>query len=175
MLCHLQPLALAQSLMPLKSPGCEFLSDAPFSNIVSALQFMQTNCTGVNGWTCTHELYNIFIQASSKVTNSNVKFATVTELVLWVVDKSNWLVNHCAIVWRDGHCSYPRQSSKVLILKWANESLTVWLYKIKLPGHWPWTLSNLHIFSVSSICFIDTQIQLDKAWEILANTCSNFM
>ena len=49
------------------SPGCEFQSHAPFSNLVSALKFMQMNCACVNGWSCTHEPYNVFIQALSKV------------------------------------------------------------------------------------------------------------
>ena len=31
------------------------------------------------------------------VTRSNVKLATVIELLLWMVDKSNLLVNHCAL------------------------------------------------------------------------------
>ena len=31
-------------------PGREFLSDVPFSNLVSAPKFMKTNCACVSGW-----------------------------------------------------------------------------------------------------------------------------
>ena len=37
-------------------PGCDFyLSDAPFSNLVSERHALLTNCAYVSGWSCTHE------------------------------------------------------------------------------------------------------------------------
>ena len=34
---------------------CEFLSDAPFSNLVSERCALQMNCKCMSGWSCTHE------------------------------------------------------------------------------------------------------------------------
>ena len=35
---------------------CEFLSDAPFSNLVSGRCALPTNCACVSGWSCTMNL-----------------------------------------------------------------------------------------------------------------------
>ena len=71
------------------SPGGEFLSHAPFRT-----QFLYWSLckqtAHVNGWRVPTNPWAI-------VTRSNVKLATVIELLLWMVDKSNLLVNHCAL------------------------------------------------------------------------------